>query len=229
MESKELRDNLQTDFEVSVLNLLEKENRDFLTVTQVRKRVPINLLNRLKLKRSSNNSVFVKKIKPFLNGKLSYYKSRYAYIGYRKSDDELIKTFLTDKNCSAKKTASQIPLTKIRFTKALNKLISDGAVLVSINENMHPILNLASSKVIEDDKLFEDLFPHNNRSFIRIHKLREKSSWGRERFDKALKSLSVSGKIQLLGGDPSELTQEEIENSYVDSKGRLRIMITWRG
>jgi hypothetical protein len=34
--------------------------------------------------------------------------------------------------------------------------------------------------------------------------------------------------IQLHGGDPSTMTETEIEDSYLDEKGRLRITITWR-
>ena len=233
MESKKLKksskNTMEADFEVSVLNILKKESRDFLTVSRIKQKVPIHLLKDLKLKRSSSNSSFVKKIKPYLNGKLSYYRSRYSYIGHRKSDEGLIRSFLADKDISAKKAASLIPLTKNRFARALNKLIADGIVIVSLNEKIQIFIRSVPLKHRSDKEIFEELCNLNHgRSFIRIHRIREEALWETERFDRVLKSLAVGGKIQLLGGDPTELTKDEIENSYVDSKGRLRIMVTWR-
>ncbi|MCP3926628.1 MAG: hypothetical protein GY714_29050 [Desulfobacterales bacterium] len=229
MESKKLEiKSIKTDFEVSVLNLLNAEGRDFLTVTKIKNKLPLNILKSLSLKRTSNNSAFIKKTKTFLNGKLSYYRSRYSYIGLNINDEDLICNFLVEKELSVKKTVSLLPLTKRNFVKALNKLINDNSIYIYLNKDFQTFIGLVKCDIIKDEDIFENICKGEDRSYIRIHSLREKCSWDKERFDNVVNKFSNDGKVQLLGGDPSELSETEIQNSYVDSKGRLRIMLTWR-
>jgi len=65
--------------------------------------------------------------------------------------------------------------------------------------------------------------------FIPLHRIREKLGWTRERFDDVLEQFNTAYKIELHGGDPSQLTPEEIENSYRDKDGQQFITMSWRG
>ena len=49
----------------------------------------------------------------------------------------------------------------------------------------------------------------------------------RHEFEKALADLARSGTAQLLGGDPSILTGQQIKDCYKDHKNRLRINLKW--
>jgi len=63
---------------------------------------------------------------------------------------------------------------------------------------------------------------------VQIYQLREKLQWSREHFDNLLNTLRRKHRIQLQGGDPSQLTESQIRDSFVDEKGRLRLTISWR-
>ena len=83
----------------------------------------------------------------------------------------------------------------------------------------------------EDDRiLFKTAFDHigKGRNFVQIYQLREELQWSRERFDRLLNTLRREYRIQLQGGDPSQLTASQVQDSFVDEKGRLRLTISWR-
>lgn len=58
----------------------------------------------------------------------------------------------------------------------------------------------------------------NGRGFVRIHKIREQLNWSREQFEKVLKSLIHDLTIELHGGDPSIMSEQEIDDSYIDPR-----------
>ena len=63
------------------------------------------------------------------------------------------------------------------------------------------------------------------RSFIPIHEIRSCLNWKRSRFDKSIMELAKSHTIQLTGGDPSHLTRKQVNDAFMDSKGRLRLLL----
>ena len=66
------------------------------------------------------------------------------------------------------------------------------------------------------------------RSFVRIHRVREYLDWPYDVFNKTLKSLAYKGKIELHGGDPSEMSTKELHNSYITETGELWITLSLR-
>ncbi len=66
------------------------------------------------------------------------------------------------------------------------------------------------------------------RSFVRIHRIREHLGWPRERFDRVLAGLMADFSVELHGGDPSSMSEEELRGSFEDQKGMLYIAMTWR-
>ena len=67
------------------------------------------------------------------------------------------------------------------------------------------------------------------RSFVRIHRLRDALPWPRARFDWVLRNLLADYTIELHGGDPSVMTEEELRHSFTDADGTLYIALSWRG
>ena len=68
------------------------------------------------------------------------------------------------------------------------------------------------------------------RHFVRIHRVRERLyalGWSDEQFDHILEELRARMAIELHGGDPSQLTRDEIQASY-SSHGNLSITLSWR-
>ena len=58
-----------------------------------------------------------------------------------------------------------------------------------------------------------------------IHAVRNALNWDPERFDSTLRSLRDSYQIQLTGGDPSILTDQEIRDSFTDERGQRFLSI----
>ena len=74
-------------------------------------------------------------------------------------------------------------------------------------------------------------FIGNGRPYVMIHSLRWRmklEGFGRKEFDSILKSLSKSGNIELTGGDPSKMTDEQIKDSYTDALGYQLFSVCWR-
>lgn len=59
------------------------------------------------------------------------------------------------------------------------------------------------------------------RSFVRIHRIREHLGWERSRFDRTLARLRKKRIIQIQGGNPSEMTDQEIKDSFTDVNGMV--------
>ena len=69
----------------------------------------------------------------------------------------------------------------------------------------------------------------NGRPFVMIHEIRERLNMDRQTFDATLKSLARSGEIELTGGDPSSMTDQQIKDSYIDDLGHDLYSICWWG
>ena len=71
-------------------------------------------------------------------------------------------------------------------------------------------------------------FKKKNRSFPRICDVRKLSGLVKKNFDQALTFLSKNKKVELMGGDPSVMSKEEIENSFVNNRNKLKLIIQLR-
>ena len=69
----------------------------------------------------------------------------------------------------------------------------------------------------------------HGRSFVRIHRLRDALPWPRERFERVLRELVADYTLELHGGDPSVMTEEELRQSFTAADGTLYIALSWRG
>jgi len=78
----------------------------------------------------------------------------------------------------------------------------------------------------EEFRYWVNLLPGEG-SFVRIYRIRRKLNWSREKFDRVLTALMADYAVEVHRGDPSILTQEEIEDSYSDENGNLYITLSW--
>src|SRR5262249_3500594 len=133
-----------------------------------------------------------------------------------------------------------LPLSKRNYITALNNLLGAGTVVCTFKDNHMPMLHISShapaqgtsQASTEDDRLaFHTAYNAvgHGRSFVRIHRLRDALSWPHERFDGVLRVLLADYTVELHGGDPSVMTEEELRHSFTDTDGTLYIALSWRG
>ena len=70
---------------------------------------------------------------------------------------------------------------------------------------------------------------HTFREFVRICDLRRSLGWPREVFDGMIRALRDNRTIRVIRADESELTQDEIRDSFIDENKILMGLITWHG
>lgn len=68
----------------------------------------------------------------------------------------------------------------------------------------------------------------NGRPYVYICQIRDHLNWPIEFFNEVVRLIARQGIVELCGGDPSEMTAEQIEKSYRDSWGYLLISVCWR-
>jgi hypothetical protein len=60
-----------------------------------------------------------------------------------------------------------------------------------------------------------------------IWKIRRELGASRDKFNQAIRELIVSQTVQVIGGDPSSMTSDQVEDSYQDWQGNLFPSIRW--
>ena len=249
--------DLLVDIEQLVLALLQKRERDYLTVKQIVAGLPSAPRKRLALATSQSTAALLGKLTPYLGQRLQIYKnSRSSYIGRHLSPEDLILRRIAQKpGVSSKQLGTQLPMAKKLYLTALNTLLKSGAVVCTLRENHTPCLMPAATRFPLPEPLsvapedvhaafknvdeapedvhaaFKNVYERvgQGRDFVRIHRLREALGWPRERFDQVLKDLMADYTVELHGGDPSLLTAADLHDSFTDAHGTLYITLSWRG
>lgn len=230
------------DVEEQIARLLQKKRESYLTVTQIRNGLPASVLKHFGLnKKRSGPADIIRKLKPYLRNMSEYKGSRTAYIGFRKSSDEIILDKIRRKpGISPKNLARILPMVKKEFIAGLNRLLESGDVICAFNNNYMPGLKIAA-KIGEQISLenrptdgraaFKSAYNKvgKGKNFVRIHRIREHLNWPSERFERMLMDLMADYTVELHGGDPTTMTEKEIRDSFTDENGLLYINLTWWG
>lgn len=229
----------------SIMNVLNKARKQFVTVRQVRDSLPAKVAQELGIrKRVSSISETLEKLGPFLGESLAVFKGpRTRYIGFNIPIEEMILDRLKGKSeISSKQLKNALPVTNAVFIEAMNRLLRENRIGVELHPSTHipcrfllpANREVGSSVEGEQDPEKEIEAFHNayrsvglGRRFVRIHLLRDALDWPAERFNRILEHLARECRIQLQYGDPGTLTEQEKKRSYVDEKGGLRITVTW--
>ncbi len=230
------------DIEKYVSDLLKKKNKDYLTITQIRDSLPAVLLKQFGIvKKKSGTGDFLKKLKPYLGSNIWEYKgAKSAYLGFNMPNEKLILNKIRQNpKISPKNLARNLPMSKKEFISNLNKLLKTGAVVCTFNEAYSVALNIPSrtepakseTNHSDDRSAFRAACNEisKGKGLVRIHRIRESLNWPKERFDITLKDLMSDYTIELHGGDPSIMTEQEIKDSHTDENGVLYINMTWWG
>ncbi|WP_207688154.1 hypothetical protein [Desulfonema limicola] len=240
-----MTNNSFPEIETQISNILNKKAKKFLTVTQVRTLFPAKNLKQLKLSKKSSSSEVLKALNPYLGKSLKTFKGpRSVYIGFDIPIESMISDFIKDKpGISTKQLGTKLPLLKKDYISVLNNLIRKGLVCCVINDMHNPKLELfqdkkntvqkegTADKAVNQRLAFKSAYDEigKGRNFVRIHRIREYLNWPDNQFNRVLEELMADYTIELHGGDPSSLTEEQIDNSYTDKKGFLYITLTWWG
>jgi hypothetical protein len=228
--------------EHDIVRLLQQRGKDYLTVRQVLASLPRRVRQQLDLPKRLSTTELLKKITPWLGESLQvYHGSTSVYIGQKHSPAELIVHKVQQSpGISPKKLGLGLPLSKRHYLAALNALLETGTLVCTFKDNHMPVLHLSQHPSATDTTqthteneraAFQAAYNTvgQGRSFVRIHRLRDALPWPRERFDRLLQALVADYTVELHGGDPSVMTQEELRHSFTVADGTLYIALSWRG
>jgi hypothetical protein len=230
------------DVAQDIQRVLHKRGKDYLPVRQIIAGLSRHVRQQLSLTTRHATADVLKKLAPWLGVSLHVYHSPTSiYIGQKRSPAEFIlQRVQQHPGISPKQLGRGLPLSKRTYITALNDLLSAGTIVCAFKDNHMPMLHLASHPPAQgtapasagDDRLaFHTAYKAvgHGRSFVRIHRLRDALPWPRERFDGVLRTLLADYTVELHGGDPSVMTEEELRHSFSDADGTLYIALSWRG
>jgi hypothetical protein len=231
-----------SDVAQDIQRILQTRGKDYLTIRQISACLSRRVRQQLNLTTRPSTADVLKKLTPWLGERLQvYHGPASVYIGQKRSPAELIlQRVQQHPGISPKQLGLGLPLSKRTYITALNDLLGTGTVVCTFKENHMPMLHLSShapaqgaaQASAEDDRLaFHAAYyaVGHGRSFVRIHRLRDALPWPRARFDRVLRVLLADYTVELHGGDPSVMTEEELRHSFTDADGTLYIAMSWRG
>jgi hypothetical protein len=243
--------NAPTDIHDALLSGLRRAGKDFLSLSEVRSRLPMDALSALDLSRGSPTGEVADAVSSHLGPDLVLHrKGRSGYIG--RPLDVILTNILEKKPGKSLKAliAMKLPADKAAVVAVVNEGLRSGRFRCAFNVHYTPSLFPADglSPAVSDTgppppeaavepgdeaadrQGFKAAYDAvgRGRSFVSISKLRRHLGWPRDRFDALLSRLSRDLVIQLQGGDPSAMDEAEIRDSFIDDRGRLRIAVTWR-
>ncbi len=237
-----MENNIIPDIGKQISDLLNKEKKDYLTVTQIRNGLSAALLRHIRLTKKSNTADVLKKLRPYFGNSLQEYQGPgNKYIGYKMPLEKIIlRRIRQNPGISSIKLKNKVPVINKIFVEHLHNLIKTGSIALTLREKDHvPLLEVTdetktTSEIIEetlDDQVsFKTAydFVSKGQRLVYIHHIRKQLDWPQYRFDSVLADLRKDCAVELHGGDPSVMTEKEIQDSFMDEKGMLYISVSWR-
>lgn len=237
-----------------IAQLLREKDKDYLPAGQIRKGLRKREWELLGLKKEAPVPKMLKKLDSLLGGNFHvYHKGKSGYVGFRQPPGVIIFNAVTAKpGKTAGQLAQVLPMVKKEFIENLNRLLADGDVICRLNQRYAPCLDppargrvtapapKATVQKEEPGRVPQDLASDRaafkaaydaigkGEGFVRIHRVRERLAWSRERFDALFERLVSRGAIQLHQGDPSQMTEDQVRDSWQDDQGFLFITFSWR-
>ncbi len=229
---------MENPIEDNILSLLKQQKKDYLSLSQIRARLPVSLLRAFRIGKSSGD--MLKAIMPFLGNKLKQHKSgRSYYISLNISDEEMMMNAIRRRpGLSSKILCKSLPIPKKELMLVLNSMLDSGVVKCNINETHGISLRLRDEQTLSPQSSSLSSIPAfkaaydkigKGRGFVRIHQIREELGWSVREFDDLLKKLMADYTVELHCGDPSLLNERQIKDSFTDDNGVLYITLTWWG
>ena len=249
----------QKEINQAVIEALRKEKSGYLNIKTLITGLPTRIKISLGYKSSIKSKEFsakdaLSRLDPFLEKTVQVYlKGNLVYLSFDTKKNMVLKKLRQAKSIQTFKLLRKnvLPLLKEDFTQALNSLLLSGEVRCTFKGD-NPILQTSdqlltpSAEPIDlkkdkadiyeisgnnDLELFHSAlnFIGKGRRMVYIYMVRRRLNWSRERFDKLIRTLRAEYKIQLHGGDPSVMAEDEVRDSFMDERGILHISLSWRG
>jgi len=230
------------DLEHDILRVLHQRGKAYLTLRQLVASLRTRVRQQLGLTKGQSTAELLTKMTPLLGASLQVYRgSTSVYIGQKHSPAELILHRVRQSpGMSPKQLGLGLPLSKHSYIATLNALLETGTVVCTFKDNHMPVLHITRNTPPQDlapgngeneRAAFQTAYNEvgHGRSFVRLHRLRDALPWPRERFERVLRELVADYTIELHGGDPSVMTEEELRQSFTAADGTLYIALSWRG
>jgi len=237
--------------EKNMFQYLENAKKNYIPIKDMVRKIPKGIRSRLDIKTSFPAKKLRQQMDRIMGKRLKIYPGkRTTYIGKNiVPEDLIILTIKKHPDISLGLLFQKLPFSKKQSSEKINELIEKGVLLTRINEKMTVFFSLKTppkadepetskklkqdkfnGKKKNDEKAFQEAYKYvgKGRNFVRIHRIREKLNWPKEKFDNILKSLMASYKVEIHGGDPSSMSEKEILNSFMDENGRVFLTISWR-
>ncbi len=212
------------DIEEEILKVLQKNEKDFMALSALSPRLKRRLIRpqkgapllgeRLQISRKGRSTLIVKTVPP-AQMVLNYVKAK--------------------PNLSPKQLAQRLPIAKDEVIEGINHLLGAGEILCAFKKNPDctPSLRIAEVRqapALDHHSAFKAAYEAvgKGKQFVDIHRVRAYLGWPREEFDAVLNELRRRYIIQLHGGDPSTMTEQEIQDAYLDENTVLYLNMTWK-
>jgi hypothetical protein len=229
-------------------NLLNKEQKDFLSLSQLKTKLNAAAKKAFALSAKSNGKEIENAVRPFLGNNLALLKGgRSVYLARNLPPETIIFNVLQEK--SAKKPVAprfvSVPFNKETIAEIYNDLLRQNRIIVTLNKEFkvsgisvrderlphteEVVPKITNKAPATDSELFQAAFNklRQGKTSVRICRLRYELQWTKERFDNCLTELRRSYRIQLLDGSPADLTPQERADSFTDNENRFYAAVQW--
>jgi hypothetical protein len=243
----------------AIVKALSKEKNGYLNIKtlitgfNVEVKIKLGFEKNIKAKDFTANEA-LKRLGPYLNDSIIVYsKGSLIYLSLDSKDNMVLRKLQQVKSFPSFKMLRKnvAPLLHDDFTRVLNSLLLSGKVMCTFKGD-NPILSLSeqadiqsfeSVDLIEDRQVLQDTetvddpeifqaalsVSGKGRRMVYLYMVRRYLKWSRERFDTLVRKLREEYRIQLHGGDPSVMTEDQVRDSFMDERGVLHISVSWRG
>jgi hypothetical protein len=242
----------------AVIKVLQKEKNGYLNIKALVIGLPAEIKKILGFEKNIKTKDFTAKealnrLSPYLDETvLVYPKGNFIYLSLDSKNSMILRKLQQVKSFPTFKMLRKnvLPLLKDDFTHILNDLLLSGKVKCTF-KGENPVLSFSEQlsiphsqsvdrieyEVVNPDKETDDdpeLFQTTlsrigkGRRMVYIYMIRRNLKWSRERFDALIRKLRTDYRIQLHGGDPSVMTENQVRDSFLDERGVLHISVSWR-
>jgi hypothetical protein len=243
----------------AVVKALRKEKNGYLNIKSLITGFPVEIKTTLGFEKNIKAKELtakeaLKRLGPYLDKTvLVYSKSNLIYLSLDSKDSMILRKIRHVKSFPTFKVLRKnvAPLLNDDFTQVLNGLLLSGKVKCTFKGD-NPILSLSEQvssqpsepvdliengsvnpdiSTVDDPGLFQAALNDSGkgRRMVYLYMIRRYLNWSRERFDTLIRKLRAEYRIQLHGGDPSIMTEEQVRDSFMDERGVLHISVSWRG
>jgi hypothetical protein len=242
----------------AVIKALKKEKNGYLNIKALMIKFPAEIKKILGFEKNVKTKELTAKealnrLAPHMDKTvLVYPKGNFIYLSLDSKDGMILRKLQQVKSSPTFKMLRKnvVPLLKDDFTQILNGLLLSGKVRCMF-KGENPVLSLSEQVSIQPSQpvdLIEDEFVNpemetgdeselfqtalstigKGRRMVYLYMIRRNLNWSRERFDALIRKLRADYQIQLHGGDPSIMTEDQVRDSFMDERGTLHISVSWR-